>query len=290
MSTESSCVAPSRPQTVPASFPVSSSGLNGRRDESTTKSVRLRPKEHGAYAILAIPLVTSLFISGLTFTTMLVAAAAVAAFLAYEPLLIVAGSRGKRIRESTPAAVRVLTTRLMTAILCGAIAFWLGDLVVRLGLIVCIGFAIAEFVASVNGHSRRLATQLLGITGLTLPSTVILTAGGVASVTASQFWLIWVAGRMATTASVRSAITRHKSSVSIQDARILDILLIIAFAICGIGLFWGEAIWTATLPLVLAGAVLRVASPHPRHLKQIGWSLVLVNIASGIVMIGTWNH
>jgi YwiC-like protein len=43
----------------------------------------LSPKEHGAYAILAIPIVTAIFITGLTLVGLCVAIASIAGFLAH---------------------------------------------------------------------------------------------------------------------------------------------------------------------------------------------------------------
>ncbi|WDQ16788.1 YwiC-like family protein [Rhodopirellula sp. P2] len=53
---------------------------------SAEPAAKLKPKEHGAYAILAIPLITSLIVAGLTWGGLCVAAASGAGFLAHEPL------------------------------------------------------------------------------------------------------------------------------------------------------------------------------------------------------------
>ncbi|QDT35435.1 YwiC-like family protein [Thalassoglobus polymorphus] len=254
------------------------------------KSDRLNPKEHGAYAILGIPLVAALIISGLTPETVLVAIAAVAAFLAHEPLLIISGSRGKRARESTPFVTRTLIVRLSIAVVCGTTAFCLSGNATRFGLIACVVFASLEFVISTGGHNRTLAAQLLGIGGLALPSAVVLLAGGIEITTAVQFWLIWFAGRVATTVSVRSTITRHKISATAWAKRTCDILLFISFLACFAGIGIGSSLWIVTIPMLLAATVMRITTPHPKHMKQIGWSLLMVNILSGVVAIGAWNY
>ncbi|MEZ6131253.1 MAG: YwiC-like family protein [Planctomycetaceae bacterium] len=296
MSVESPCIAESQPRAfadndgVEHGVSILPNDASSNRSVSHVKLARLHPKEHGAYFVLAIPLVVSLFIAGLTPTTLSIAIAAFAAFLAHEPLLIVAGSRGNRVRESTPAAARTLVVRIAVTVVCGTTAFWLGGQSVRLGLITCIVFSGIQLVVSTKGYSRTLGGQILGIAGLTLPSAVVLLAGGIELAAAVQFWLMWFAGRMATTVSVRSAITHHKSSASLWATRTCDILLAIAFAVCAVGLFRGSAIWFVTLPLLLAASVLRFFSPHPRHLKQVGWSLLVVNTISGIIAIGIWNY
>ncbi len=278
--------------TKPWTDSQSSSSSADEREKSVRKAKvdRLNPKEHGAYAILGIPLVAALIISGLTPETVLVAIAAVAAFLAHEPLLIVSGSRGKRARESSPFAMRTLIVRLSAAVVCGTAAFWLSGSATRLALIACVIFASIEFVISTGGHNRTLAAQLLGIGGLALPSAVVLLAGGAEVMTAVQFWLIWFAGRVATTVSVRSTITRHKNSATAWARRTCDILLIISFAACFAGIGFGSSLWIVTIPMLLAATVMRITTPHPKHMKQIGWSLLMVNILSGIVAIGAWSY
>lgn len=58
------------------------------------------PKEHGAYGQLGFPLVTSLIVAGPAYASVLVAAAAVALFLAHEPMLVLLGYRGVRARTT----------------------------------------------------------------------------------------------------------------------------------------------------------------------------------------------
>lgn len=253
------------------------------------KPARLYPREHGAYAILAVPLATALAVAGLTLETVLIGIAGVTAFLAHEPLLIVSGGRGTRARAATPAAMRLLRVQLAVVATCGGLAFFWGETTVRRGLALCLIFAAISLVISVSGHNRTLPAQICGIGGLTLPSAVVLAAGGVGLNTAIQFWLIWVAGRIATTVSVRSVIARYKASAPKLTIRIGDALLVASGVVVCVGIFSSGALWTLALPMLVAAAVLRFANPHPIAIKRIGWSLLAVNIASGLLMIALWN-
>lgn len=250
-----------------------------------TQSTRLYPKEHGAYAILGVPLVTALFIVGLTPVTALLSIATVAAFLTHEPLLLLAGVRGPRARAAAPQAGRILFGRLAMAIVCGAAAFWGVNSVARVGMMVCLVFAVGEIVASATGYSRTLAAQILAVAGLSLPSAVVLAAGGIDASTAGQFLLFWLFGRVATTVSVRSVIAQHKASRSRRALATCDLLILAAGCVCTAGFAFGDYLWLATLPMLLAALVLRVWLPHPKHLKQIGWSLLAVNVVSGIAIV-----
>jgi hypothetical protein len=170
---------PSKPTCVDRHFEAASKSTPPAQPAMPTQSTRLYPKEHGAYAILGVPLVTALFIVGLTPVTALLSIATVAAFLTHEPLLLLAGVRGPRARAAAPQAGRILFGRLAMAIVCGAAAFWGANSVARVGMMVCLVFAVGEIVASATGNSRTLAAQILALAGLALPSAVVLAAGGI---------------------------------------------------------------------------------------------------------------
>src|SRR3954469_15696805 len=53
------------------------------------------PKEHGAYAQLVFPLATAFVVGGTAWSSMWTAAAAMAAFLAYEPLSVLLRDRAR---------------------------------------------------------------------------------------------------------------------------------------------------------------------------------------------------
>ncbi|MEZ5951774.1 MAG: YwiC-like family protein [Planctomycetaceae bacterium] len=248
-------------------------------------SARLSPREHGAYAILGVPLVTALCIVGLTPVTVLLSIATSAAFLAHEPFLLLAGVRGPRARAAASQAGRILFGRLVMAFVCGGAAFWIANSVARVGMIACLLFAFMEYAVSATGNSRTLAAQILALAGLALPSAVVLAAGGIDAGVAGQFLLIWLFGRVATTVSVRAVIAQHKASTSSWALVTCDLLILVAGCICTVGFAFGDHLWLATLPMLLAALVLRVRLPHPKHLKQIGWSLLAVNVVSGFAVV-----
>ncbi|MCA9047129.1 MAG: YwiC-like family protein [Planctomycetaceae bacterium] len=255
-----------------------------------SRSVRLYPKEHGAYAILGVPLVTALFIVGLTPVTALLSIATIAAFLAHEPLLVLAGGRGARAKEEAPNARRISIVRLAVAAICGAAAFWLAGSVARAGMMICLLFVVVEFAVSATGHARTLAAQILALAGLALPSAVVLAAGGIGVGGATQFLLIWFAGRVATTVSVRLVIAQHKTATSPSKLATGDLLMLAAGGVCAIGLAMGDRQWLAAIPMLLAAVVLRFSPPHPKHLRSIGWSLLAVNVLSGMAIIWSMGH
>lgn len=259
------------------------SGFSPTPSSSTT--VRLHPREHGAYAILGMPLLTALLIGGLTSVGLLTTVAAIAGFLANEPLLIVSGRRGKRTRFSAPFARRALVALLSVAIACGGLALWQGTTGVRVALVACGLLAFAGFGFSATGRQRSLTAQFIGIIGLTMPSAAVLLAGGV------DVWLTmgvcsaWILGRIATTTSVRSVVARHKASLHRRVPRGNDLILVLVAATFVAGLTLDLQAWLTVSPLLLAAAALRVWPPDVRDIRQLGWRLLAVNVVSCLWMV-----
>jgi hypothetical protein len=244
--------------------------------------VQLYPKEHGAYAILGVPLASALVIGGMGVVAVLTTVAAIAGFVAHEPLMVALGRRGHRAQSATPQA----TLRwMLVAFSSGGAAFWLAPFEVRLALTVCLLFAGFAFVMSVAGLHRTLAAQLIDIMSLTLPSSVVLLAGGVHLSLVIRFWFAWVIGRIATTTAVRSTIASQRASIQRHIPRINNVLLAATVASCVVGILSGLNEWIAITPLLGAAIYLRYRPPRIIHLRQLGWALLAVNVFSAIWMI-----
>lgn len=95
----------------------------------------LMPREHGAYGQLALPLLTALFSGRPTAAAFLYAAAAVFAFFAHEPLLVLLGQRGSRAFRELGARARLrLTLLAVGTLLCAGLALMLSSQTARLGV------------------------------------------------------------------------------------------------------------------------------------------------------------
>lgn len=247
--------------------------------------VQLYPKEHGAYAILGVPLASALVIGGMGVVAVLTTVAAIAGFVAHEPLMVALGRRGHRAQSATPQATLRLMLLMLVAFSSGGTAFWLAPFEVRLALTVCLLFAGFAFVMSVAGLHRTLAAQLIDIMSLTLPSSVVLLAGGVHLSLVIRFWFAWVIGRIATTTAVRSTIASQRASIQRHIPRINNVLLAATVASCVVGILSGLNEWIAITPLLGAAIYLRYRPLRIIHLRQLGWVLLAVNVFSAIWMI-----
>ncbi|RJQ40810.1 MAG: hypothetical protein C4555_00960 [Dehalococcoidia bacterium] len=65
-----------------------------------TEGPRLRPREHGAYAMLAFPATSGLVLGGASWAGAAFIGMALAGFLAHESVLVVLGARGARVQAS----------------------------------------------------------------------------------------------------------------------------------------------------------------------------------------------
>ena len=119
----------------------------------------------------------------------------------------------------------------------------------------------------------------------TLPSAVVLLAGGVGSDSVVCLSAAWIMGRIATTVAVRSVVEFNKTSTHHRVPRINDLILSAAVLFCAAGFLSGMSECLLITPLVISAIYLRVQPPQICHMKQIVWSLLAANITSGVWMI-----
>src|SRR3990172_12286720 len=100
----------------------------------------LLPREHGAYAGIAFPLITALSLGAPTAVQLLWIAGCVAVFLAHEPLLIIVGERGRRSHTALGARARRTAYGLVAlAVATGGLGWWLAAPTARAALIFPLG-------------------------------------------------------------------------------------------------------------------------------------------------------
>ena len=233
-------------------------------------AANLKPKEHGAYAILAIPIVTAMVVTGPTVEGLCVAVASIAGFLAHEPLLVALGHRGARAQRTTPAAQRRLAVLLTVTVACGIIAMVVGATNLRYSLVLCCVLAITSFVLAIAGKHRTLVGQLWGIIGLSVPCVPILVAGDspVGERMLRQVSCFCRFG--ATTLAVRGVIASQK-----RQSRALHWSIIAGLSLAVAALTWaGFQLPIVTLPMISMSWYLLYAPPPAKHLKRVGWTLV----------------
>ena len=157
----------------------------------------------------------------------------------------------------------------------------LGSTHVRWSLIACLAIALSGFAVALAGRHRTLGGQLWGVVGLSIPSVPILIAGGISLSGAMMVWIAWLLGFASTTIAVRSVIAAQKRQPRWTHTTILGLIsLIIGFCIA-LEIYWP----LVTLPMIALSWCLLIARPPAKHLKRVGWTLVVGTIATALLVI-----
>jgi hypothetical protein len=228
-------------------------------------ATQLKPKEHGAYAILAIPILTALSVCSPSVASACIAVASITGFLAHEPLLVAIGHRGARAQRTSPAATKRLALLLAITIACGSTALLLGDTKVRFALAACAAMAIVSFSVAIAGKHRTMAGQLLGVVGLSIPCLPLLLAGGIELPVSMEVWGTWLIGFMSTTIAVRSVIASQKRQSRMFHIMMLSFLTLAVLLATVVGKL---DLPIATTPMLAMSWFLLWSPPPAKYLYQ----------------------
>jgi len=250
----------------------------------------LLPREHGAYAAVAFPLITALSLGAPTAVQLLWIAGCVAVFLTHEPLLIILGERGRRSHTALGARARKVAYGLAAfALATGGLGWWLAAPAARvaLSLPLALGGLLLRFI--LTHRERSLPGELLAC--LTLSSVVIpiALAGGASPRAAIIAGAVWCAVSALATLTVRATIARAKQTANHRR-------LAYATMACSAGALLASFLLTranvlpvlaaaAILPFVLLAVAFSLVHVHPRHLRAMGWSLVGSNVIALVALL-----
>ena len=255
----------------------------------------LLPREHGAYGQLSLPLVTALSVAGPSIAGLLLAASAVAGFLAHEPASVLLGLRGVRARqELCGAAIRWLTCCLGVSMIAGTFALLVIHHSARWSIAVPIVPALLLSVVTVRGREKSWSGEIaaaLAFAGLAVPISM---AGGASCTTAmavaAPFALLFVTSTLA----VRTVILRVRGGGNPQAVRATRRAVFATTAVGATCLVWlaaADAFPVATVaaaaPGLLTGVVIAARPPQPTRLRTIGWALVAVSVLTAVIVIVT---
>lgn len=250
----------------------------------------LMPREHGAYAQLGFPLLTGLIYAGGEPGAVAFTVAAVALFLAHEPMGVLAGVRGVRLQEQLrePARRRIL-------FLSGA---------ALAGLLAAVGLAPprAWMAAVLPGGLGVLLLPLLGSRRIkSIPAELLVAAVFSTSVLplalcgrpellraglAAAVWFAAVAPAVFTVHAIKAALKPRPETRWVRVAAPMAGSAAIAGAVVA-WLLLGPAGRSAlaVLPPAAATLALSLFPPHPRHLKRVGWTLVAADTLTLVLLL-----
>jgi hypothetical protein len=250
----------------------------------------LLPKEHGAYAQLVFPLVTAVLVGEPSGAQFLWFAAAIAIFLAHEPLLILAGERGRRSRAHLATRARCTAVLLLVAgTAAGLLGWWVAAPAARLAVIAPVVLAAMLVPLILTHREKTVYGELLaGFTFSTAAIPVAL-AGGASTRAALIASGVWCGVFLLSTLSVRAAIARVKRAGGRWRAACANLLLSTAITFTAIVLAWFGAIpvlaAVALVPAAVIASLFTIVGVHTRHLRTMGWSLVTTNLITLIALV-----
>ncbi|BDG08762.1 YwiC-like family protein [Anaeromyxobacter paludicola] len=249
----------------------------------------LFPREHGAYGQVLLPLVAGLAVGRPTVAAALLALAALTAFGAHEPLLVLAGLRGRRPAEEDRPRARVLLARLagLTAALgLAGVALAPPEARVALAAPVVLGGGVVLLVAS--RREKTLAGEVVVAAALSSCGLPVALAGGATVRVALACWITWILGFAAATLAVQVILVRARTKGG-RDPGPLHAALAAALAGAAAALAAGGALpWVvpaALAPMALASIVVCLARVPPKRLKELGWAMVGTSLVTLAVLL-----
>ena len=238
------------------------------------------PREHGAYGQLLFPLGTALVISGLHPAALLTAAAAVAAFVAHEPAVVLLGGRGVRARvEQRDRAVKWLAISVSIAAVAGISAIASAPAHVRWLFAWPLTFAVvlgALLFANREKTTPGEVTAAISFASVAIPLCAMTAETPLSGFTvAFAFASLFIIGTLA----VRIVILRTRGGGDPRAVRSARIQLAMAIMVVALGIPMLAAAGAgiaavAVVPGLLVAIILAVRPPHARRLRTIGWTLL----------------
>jgi len=248
----------------------------------------LVPREHGAYGQLLFPLISALLIGRPAPGAYLLGAAAVAVFLAHEPLLVVLGQRGIRAaREQSIDARRSLALFGGFGGVTGAVALLVLPHAALLFLLLPLALGMLVGLVVFMHRERTTGGELLVAVALASVSVPVALAGDVGRVPALTIFVVFAAVSVAATLAVRSMIARvaKKDGPSRPTAAAFTLAIMAAIVVGSLAGFLSPIAPYAALPVCAVALGLTARPPLPRHLRTVGWTLVGATTLTMLVLV-----
>lgn len=235
---------------------------------------------------MLVPLVTSLLATGLSWAAAAIAVGAGFAFLASEPLRVVLGGRGPRMREATAARARTRFVMFAAlALMAGgtglalapATASWLA-----LPLAPLVAFVI---VASRRGNVQTVLGECVAAVALAGAGAPVAVAGGMNLRDALVIWSAWSLAYAATVIVVHHVIAHHRRASSLASVRSgLAVVLLCGTLAASITAF---PLASFATPLAIAAVLVLIWAPRAKRLRAIGIAFLASSVVAALCAITT---
>jgi YwiC-like protein len=254
-------------------------------------SPHVLPKEHGAYGQLLVPLLTALAVGRRTPSALLLAGAAVLAFIAHEPLLVLLGQRGPRAaRERRSRAIAWFTVSALAAALLAAAAIVevRGNISLTRALLVPAALALVLAIVIVSRREHTIAGEILAALTFASLAFPVARAAGAAQIVATTCAAVFAAIFVAATVGVHAVIARTRRPPALGPR-----LAGVAVAVGSVAALWlvgrsdmvSNLSFAAVVPTALVALVASLAVRSAKRLRAIGWSLIVTTLMASALLI-----
>jgi len=250
------------------------------------------PREHGAYSQMALPLLTALVIVHPAQPAVVIAIAVVCGFLAHEPLVVLLGGRGPRVRRADGSRAAIWFAMSATAMVAaGAAGVRLMPAAARWSILVPLIPAVWVGTSLLAKREKRASAQIAVALAFAFAAVPMCLAAGFSVATAiavgAVFGSVYVTGVLC----VRTIVLAKRAGGRPKASRATRRLLV-AVAACSMVAFVIAANraalpWT-TLLAVAPGVGIALAlamRPSPPPLKTVGWSLASTSASAALVLV-----
>jgi len=240
------------------------------------------PREHGAYGQLLLPLATALAISDIHVSASLTSIAALAAFVAHEPLAVLLGGRGARARrEQRPRAIAWLVGSGGIAIAAGLGA--VGSAPAHARWLFAWPLVPAAVLAWLLLTGREKSTLGEIVSAISFAAVAIPICGVSTASPLRGFVVAFTFAALAivSTLGVRIVILGSRRGGDARAVRVtrLQLTAAVVLVVIGLSLIWRSESRTgiaalAMLPGVAFASGLAIRPPPARRLRTVGWTMV----------------
>ncbi|HET6348365.1 MAG TPA: YwiC-like family protein [Candidatus Krumholzibacteria bacterium] len=274
-------------RTEPSSHPADdSTGVSAGRP--SRRGVTLIPREHGVYAEVGFPIFTALWIGHWSPGGICFAIAIIAAFLMHEPVLVLLGRRGGRVKTNLGSqAKRQLLLLAPVVLACGLIGLWRAEADVRLAFLLLVPVTVPLAFLIVTKQEKTFFGESFVALVLSLASVPVTMAGGADLIVAVAAAAAWTAAFVTSTATVHAILTRSKRHTDVPTTIVAALALLVAVGAVVAFMLGGPVPLLALVPAPLVAFGVITARLPVRRLRTLGWWLVAGNFATAILLVVT---
>ncbi|HZJ33042.1 MAG TPA: YwiC-like family protein [Vicinamibacterales bacterium] len=251
------------------------------------------PREHGAYGQLLLPLATALAIADVHVSAILTATAALAAFVAHEPLVVLLGGRGVRARrEQRSRAIAWLVVSGGIAIVAGLAAIVSAPPHAR-WLFACplVPAAVLAWLLVTGREKSTLGeiTSAIAFASVSIPIIAVTALsplrGYVVAFTFASLFIVSTLGVRVVVLRTRGGGDPHAVQVTRRQLAAALLVIAVGIPVAALSEVRTGLAALAILPGVAVASALAFRPPPARRLRTVGWTLLSTTAFLAVALV-----